>query len=248
MRPRALIFLAGAAVLGTVLIIGMTALPDYGHYPGPYGLVLNGVAVSQRGATDVVTAVNFDYRAFDTLGEEFILFGSVLAITILLRELRGGRRANAASEEEHRFAGASELLRGAGVALLGGLVVLGGYVVTHGTLTPGGGFQGGVVLAAAPLALFLAGRTLTLKLLPPQHATEVVESAGAVGYALIGLGGLVFARAFFENFLPAGTPGSLLSGGTMPLSNIAVALEVGGAFLVLWTEFVDQALIVPSEG
>jgi multicomponent Na+:H+ antiporter subunit B len=247
-RPRSVIFLGAAALLGTVLIFGLTGLPDFGHYPGPYGLVLDGVAVSQRHATDVVTSVNFDYRAFDTLGEEFILFGSVLAVVILLRELREGERAGSAAEDEHRFAGASDLLRGAGVALLGSLVVLGGYVATHGTLTPGGGFQGGVVLATAPLALFLAGRALTVRLLPPQHAVEITEAAGAAGYAFIGVAGLVFASAFLENFLPFGTPGSLLSGGTMPLSNIAVAFEVGGAFLVLWREFIDQALLVPPGG
>ncbi len=37
------------------------------------------IAVPERHATAVVTSINFDYRAFDTLGEEFILFAAVLA-------------------------------------------------------------------------------------------------------------------------------------------------------------------------
>lgn len=42
---------------------------DYGpvgHYAGPYGDVLNSLSVYQRHATDVVSAINFDYRGFDT--------------------------------------------------------------------------------------------------------------------------------------------------------------------------------------
>ena len=58
------------------------------------------------------------------------------------------------------------------------------------------------------------------------------------------LGGLIFAGVFFKNFLPLGTPGKLLSAGMMPLNSIAVGLEVTGAFLLTWTEFLDQSLIV----
>ena len=38
------------------------------------------MAVPERSTTDVVTAVNFDYRGFDTLGEEFILFAAVIGV------------------------------------------------------------------------------------------------------------------------------------------------------------------------
>jgi hypothetical protein len=49
---------------------------------------------------------------------------------------------------------------------------------------------------------------------------------------------------YLKNFLPLGTPKMLLSAGMMPLNSIAVGLEVTGAFLIVWTEFLDQALIV----
>jgi len=57
----------------------------------------------------------------------------------------------------------------------------------------------------------------------------------------------MFAGVFFRNFLPLGTAGELLSAGTMPLSNIAVGLEVCGAFVLIWTEFLDQALLIGGE-
>jgi multicomponent Na+:H+ antiporter subunit B len=247
-RIRTAVFVAAAAVAAVVLVAAYSGLPDFGHYHGVYGVVLNLVAVPERHATDVVTAVNFDYRAFDTMGEEFILFASVIGLAIILRERRGEHaRAPDRAGDEHHFEGTSAALSVTGLALVGPALVVGGYIVTHGTLTPGGGFQGGVILAAALLVVFLAGEYLVVKLIAPHAMVEAAEAAGAAGYAMVGLGGLIFAATFFKNFLPLGTAGELLSAGTMPLSNIAVGLEVAGAFVLLWTEFLDQALVIRGE-
>lgn len=244
-RGRLVLFGASGAVLAVVLIGGFAGLPAFGDYHGVYGQVLNGLGVTERHATDLVTALNFDIRGFDTLGEEFILFGSVLGVVLILRNLRDEEEHPHQEEAgEHHFAGASEALKAASLGLIPALIALGVYVVVHGALTPGGGFQGGVVLAAGPLAVFVAGRYLRMKAVAPQPFVEASEALGAAGYGLIGLGGLIFVGVFFKNFLPFGTPGHLLSAGTIPLASIAVGLEVSGAFLVAWTEFLDQALLV----
>jgi multicomponent Na+:H+ antiporter subunit B len=246
---RLVLFGASAVVLGVVLVVGAAGLPAFGHYHAVYGLLVDRIEPRLRRATDIVTALNFDLRAFDTLGEEFILFASVAGVAVLLRRLRReGEGQRATGAEDHTFAGASASLRLASLFLIPLIVALGGYVVIHGALTPGGGFQGGIVLAAGLLAVLLAGRYLTVKRVAPQWALEAAESAGAAGYTLIGLGGLVFAGVYLKNFLPLGTPAQLLSAGTMPLNSIAVGLEVTGAFLIVWTEFLDQALIVEGGG
>jgi multicomponent Na+:H+ antiporter subunit B len=244
-RARLALFVLAGAGFGVVLVYGLAGLPDFGHYHGVYGQVIAGIGVSVRHATDLVTALNFDLRGFDTLGEEFILFASVLGVVLILREMRGEHQAPHQEEaEEHSFAGASEALRALALALIPSLIALGVYIVVHGTLTPGGGFQGGVVLAAGPLAVFLAGRYLSMKLIAPHALVESAEAVGAAGYGFIGLGGLIFVGIFFKNFISLGIPGHLLSAGQMPLASIAVGLEVSGAFLVGWTEFLDQALLV----
>jgi multicomponent Na+:H+ antiporter subunit B len=223
----------------------MNGLPSFGHYHGVYGLIINRTALGLRHATDYVTALNFDIRAFDTLGEEFILFASVTGVAVLLRRLRRDTGIESSRGiEDHRFAGASSALRTASLVLIPLLVSLGWYTVLHGALTPGGGFQGGVILAAGPIAILLAGRYLALRRAAPEWALEALESAGAAGYTLIGLAGLIFASVFLKNFLPLGTPGKLLSAGMIPLNSIAVGLEVTGAFLLTWTEFLDQDLLV----
>ncbi len=244
MSRRARLWLFGVAGpgLAAVLVIGFRGLPAFGDYHGVYGRVVNGVELSMRHATDYVTALNFDLRAFDTLGEEYILFASVLGVTLLLRVMREEDEEYAAAGRG--IAGSSDAVRLLALILVPLLVGLGVYIVLHGALTPGGGFQGGLVLAAAPAALILAGRYLELKVLAPSWAIEAAEGIGAAGYALLGLGGLIFASVYFKNFLPAGNPGQLLSAGFMPLNSIAVGLEVMGAFLIVWTAFLDQALLI----
>ena len=245
-RARLLLFACAGPGLLAVLLVGLHGLPAFGDFHGVYGLLVDRIEPGERHATDIVTALNFDLRAFDTLGEEFILFASVSAVALLLRHLRDEDDGSEPSRSlaDHQFAGASDALRVLSLVLIPLLVSLGVYLALHGALTPGGGFQAGVVLAAGPLAILLAGRYLALKRIAPQWALEALDSAGATAYALIGLGGLVFASVYLENYLPLGTSGHLLSAGMMPLNSIAVGLEVTGAFLLTWTEFLDQDLLV----
>jgi multicomponent Na+:H+ antiporter subunit B len=245
----ALFSVAGSALL-VVLLIGLHGLPSFGDYHGVYGLTLARVEPPARHATDIVTALNFDLRAFDTLGEEFILFASVTGVALLLRHLRNEDEDSERRQgtDDHAFAGASSALAGLSLLLIPMLLALGGYLALHGQLTPGGGFQAGIVLAAGPLAILLGGRYLVLRRLAPEPLLEVLDSAGAAGYALVGLGGLIFSVEYLQNYLPLGKSGMLLSAGMMPLNSIAVGVEVTGAFLLVWTEFLDQALLVRRRG
>src|SRR3954470_18179415 len=120
-----LLFLPSAAGLLAGLLDALGRLPAFGHYAGPYGFVVNGVGVTERHATDLVAAVNFDYRAFDTLGEEFILFAAVLGIVVLLRSMRGEReKPSVHASESHTFSGASDALRGFALVLIAMLVTV----------------------------------------------------------------------------------------------------------------------------
>ncbi len=246
---RITLFLVGGAGLLAVLLIGLHGLPAFGDYHGALGHAVMARELRARHATDYVTALNFDLRAFDTLGEEAILFASVTGVVMLMRHMReedqSERRRRA---EDHRFQGASEALRVQALLMVTLIVAFGIYLDLHGALTPGGGFQAGVVLAAGPAVVMLAGRYLALKRIAPDWVEEALESSGAAGYALIGIGGLIFGGSFLENFLPYGTVDQLLSAGTMPVISIAVGLEVTGGLLLIFGEFLDQALLSTTEG
>jgi multicomponent Na+:H+ antiporter subunit B len=244
------IFAVAGMGMIVVVLLGFTGLPSFGHAHELYGALLNRTEDKLRHATDIVTALNFDIRAFDTLGEEFILFASVTGVSLLLRQLRGEEETGQEKKgmEEHAFAGASDGLKLVSLILIPIVVAEGAYLVFHGQLTPGGGFQGGVVLAAGPIAILLAGRYLSMKAVAPKVLLESSDSIGAACYAMIGLGGLIFVGTYLKNPLPLGSPGHLLSSGMMPLNSTAVGLEVAGAFLLTWTEFLDQTMIGSADG
>ena len=244
-RVRTTLFLAGAVGLAVFVLWGYAGLPDFGDYLGPYGDVLNAVAVPERHITDVVTAVNFDYRGFDTLGEEFILFAAVIGVVILLRAQRDEEE-----REPYEFAfgrsapRTSDAVRGLAIGLVGPTVVTGVYIVAHGHLTPGGGFQGGVVLATGLLLVYLAGEYAFLRRAAPKSLIEVGEAVGAGAFALIGFAGIVGGVAYLENVLPLGEIGALPSAGMVPLINLSVGLEVAAGFVLILVEFLEQTLMV----
>jgi len=240
---RRRLFVGGAAGLGALMLWGLAGLPDYRDFTPLYGQVINQVAVEERSTTAVVTAINFDYRGFDTLGEEFILFAAVLVLDLLLRRLREERSGppDARARHEHTTSAA---VRMATVLLVGPTVLLAVYITMHGHLTPGGGFQGGVIAATGLLLVYLGSDYPTMQRLRPLALVETAKAAGAGAFVLIGVAGLVAAGAFLENFLPLGEPGRLVSGGTIPLLSLAVGVEVSGGFVLLLSEFLDQLLVV----
>src|SRR5436309_1860362 len=109
------------------MLWGIFGLPAFGHYGGPYGDVLNAVAPTERQAQNVVSAINFDYRGLDTLGEEYILFGAVAATALLLRRLRGEIGIEASAPETS----ATDALRAWGLAVTACTLLFGLYMVLH---------------------------------------------------------------------------------------------------------------------
>lgn len=237
---RRAIALASLGGLGAALLLACVGLPDFGHPRGPYATAVIPLSLHARHVTSVVAAVTLDIRGIDTLGEELILFSAAAGATVLLRSQRAENDAREAIERHHELAERTPApVRGLGAALAGPVLVLGVYIVAHGQLTPGGGFQGGVILASAFLLVYAAGHFIR----KPISFVELGEAAGAGGYVLIALGGLVFAGAAMENFLPYGTTGELLSGGTIPVLNVTVGVEVCGAITVIVAELLDQAML-----
>ncbi len=242
-RLRMALFWIGAIALAASLLWAMGGLPKFGDYRGPYGTLLNVQAIDRRHVTNVVTAVNFDYRALDTLGEEFIFFASIVGLTLLLRQMRGEPKEP--TEEEPATAPwpmtpRAESLRWLGLGMAGVTVVFGVYIVIHAQLTPGGGFQGGAILGTGALLVYLTDAYRVFIRVSPQLMLEAAESTGAGGYVLIGLIPLAAGGLFLENFLPLGKTGQLVSSGIIALINLAVGLEISGGFVLLFQEFIGQ--------
>jgi multicomponent Na+:H+ antiporter subunit B len=248
-RQRLWAFLAGMTGLAAFYLWGLSGLPGFGDYPGPYGDIINRIAVAQTNATGVVSAVNFDYRGFDTVGEEFILFIAATGVATVLRRLRGERERAARDEAAGRHpAPTSEAVRMPALILTGPTLVMGWYLASHAQTSPSGGFQGGVVLATAFILVYLAGQFLAFKRISPVTLTDAVEAVGAGGFAAVGVSAVVMGLAYLTNVLPlGGTPGAVSSSGTIALISFFVGLEVAAAFILIVGELLDQTLLLREE-
>ena len=241
-RSRLLVFLPAGAVLAVVLTWALGALPHFGDYRGPYGYVLNQVAVPERHVTDAVTAVSIDYRGFDTLGEAFIFLVSVLGVAVVLRAQRNGPGQVEDYAPGRAVPPTSDAVRVLGLGLTPPTALFGIYVVLHGHLTPGGGFQGGVILATGALLIYLAGEFDELHGLYTEVTLERAQAFGAGSYVALGGLGLIAGSTFLANRLPLGRVGQVFSAGTVPLDNLAVGLEVAAGLVLLITAFLHQTL------
>lgn len=170
----------------------------------------------ETGASNIVTSVVVNYRAFDTLGEVTILFVAAIGLGAVL----AGQR-----EKRKRELEPASLVLNSGCRFLFPLILMfGAYIFIHGHLTPGGGFQGGAIIASAFLLVYLGCRKRRIN----RIWSKVVESVGGLVFIALGLVGLtVGSHYFFSNFLPKGEVYSLFSAGVIPIIYIAVGFKVG---------------------
>jgi multicomponent Na+:H+ antiporter subunit B len=217
------LFTAGLAFL----LLVIAAQIGFGDVPMRVGEGILAAAPGEVQAANIVTAVLLGYRGFDTLGELSILFAAATAVGLVL----GHRHAGAATDPPGGF-----ILRAGTQLLFPLLLVVGLYVIAHGHLTPGGGFQGGVILAAAFFLAVLADPSRGLA----QTAISLIEGLAGAVFILIGLWALVEDGEFLAPLLvDTGTLGKLISAGTLPLLSCAVGLKVGSELAGLMAHLSD---------
>ena len=112
--------------------------------------------------------------------------------------------------------------------------LLGVYIVLHGHITPGGGFPGGVIIAASVVMLLLAYGIERAEAKVSFLRAEVLESIGGLAIVFIGLVGLLLGIAFLENVFPKGTLGNLFSAGNLPLLYLAVGIKVTAGIILIF--------------
>jgi energy-converting hydrogenase B subunit I len=137
----------------------------------------------------------------------------------------------------------SRIVRTVTTLIYGFIIVYGFYVIVHGHLTPGGGFQGGAIAASAFALLVVTYGDQGVEDFLKKDILSLVESTGLIlfiAFAFFGLGVTFFynfmanSGGLFGNSAIIGiNPGDLNTGGTIPIMNIAVGLEVLAALGVI---------------
>ena len=173
------------------------------------------------GAANLVTAIVVTYRGLDTLGEVVILFLSAAIVSFLLK-LNKNEEDDEIRNKELRPS--SEILQTATRIFVPVIFMFGAYVFINGHLTPGGGFQGGAIIASGFVLMLLAKPNMKIN----HQLISTIESISGVSFVLIGILGILLAGGFLDNsIIGLGTFGTLLSAGAIPIIYIFVGLKVG---------------------
>lgn len=217
-RFLVLLFLFGLAAIFITLLL---------DYSPDNELNLTGSYYAQHsakdiGAANIVTAIIVTYRGLDTLGEVTVLFLTAAIVGMLLA--RGTHKGNLLQRDLPK---SGELLTTGSYLLVPLILLLGAYVFINGHLTPGGGFQGGAIIASAILLMLLTD--------PLQHFSHrlisTIESISGLLFISLGVLGIFFAGGFLDNrILPIGELGALFSAGAIPIIYSLIGLKVGAEF------------------
>jgi len=186
--------------------------------------------IEETGAVNIVTSVVVGYRAFDTLGEITILFTATIGLGALFGIYKK-KKVNLEIEPP-------SLIVFTGTRFLFPILILTGtYIIIHGHLTPGGGFQGGAIIASAFLLMYLGCKGKRIN----ENLSKVVEALGGLTFVALGIVGLITGKDFLFNFLSKGEPAALLSAGIIPIIYIAIGLKVGSELAGIIDNLIEKS-------
>ncbi|WGZ92564.1 MAG: MnhB domain-containing protein [Candidatus Thiothrix putei] len=225
-RFAVFLLLLGLGVIFAKLLLGYTASEELNLTARYYAEH----TAQDLGAANIVTAIIVTYRGLDTLGEVTVLFLTAAIIGMVLAQ---GRKQQAL---QRQLPASGELLTTGSRLLVPLILLLGAYVFINGHLTPGGGFQGGAIIASAALLLLL---TDPLKRFSHRLIARVEALSGLV-FITIGVLGMVYASGFLDSrLLPSGTFGTLFSAGVIPVIYSVIGLKVGAEFTSMLTNLAE---------
>lgn len=113
------------------------------------------------------------------------------------------------------------------------------YVQFHGDYSPGGGFQAGVLFAAAwILFVLIYGLKLGLEVIP-ERVMFVLSAVGVLLYATVGMAGVVLGGRFLDFDPLLGDPKHAQQAGIM-LVELGVGITVASVIMLIFTLFARR--------
>ncbi len=180
--------------------------------------------VERVNSPNLVTAIVVTYRGLDTMGEVTILFLTAAIIAFFLK--KGGAKRTLRLN--------SEILKTSAKLLVPIIVMLGIYIFINGHLSPGGGFQGGAVIASAVILMLLASPNTELN---HKFFERLESTSGLVFVGLAAMGALLGLGYLDNSILPLGEYGKLFSAGAIPVIYSFVGLKVGAELSNILNKF-----------
>ena len=244
--PIFVVILAGLALMYAALGMpefGSPEAPIHGHVAPRY-VEQSGTEV---GLPNIVTSVLASYRGFDTLGEVTVIFTAGIGVMLLLGLRR--RTADDGTIEDPPEPGDGHMrhhlvLRVTAKLLIPFILLFALYVQFHGDFGPGGGFQAGVIFAAAFVLYALVFGLKNAKRVVPENVARFFVAAGVLLYAGVGVAGLVLGGNYlYYNVLAHDDVHGQHLG--ILLIEFGVGTTVAAVMITLFFSFAGRAGIKP---
>lgn len=245
---RSLLPLLVVVITGGALIYGTLDMPGFGHPDNPVHQHVAPRYIEESpkevGLPNMVTSVLASYRGFDTLGETVVVFSAAIGVLALLGIKRrdpeqAGDNAIQANAEEN---GLSEhkVLQVVAKLIIPLILVFALYVQFHGDFGPGGGFQAGVIAAAALILYSLVfGIRNAFKVVSPS-ILKWLTPFGVLLYAGVGVLCMVMGGQFLDYNVLASDPLSGQHYGIIAIE-LGVGITVFAVMLNIFYAFSSQA-------
>lgn len=199
------------AITGALLIYAESDFPDFGSVDSPANSPesVSGYYLEHNdrdtGVPNVVTSVLADYRGYDTMFETVVIFTAGIAIIGILRltplgsDGKGPAPPRSGHPSRQGLHSGSDLIIATTCKMLIPVIQLFGlYVIAHGHHSPGGGFQGGVILGASFILLAISKDLDAALLRMSERRYLVLAVVGILIYAGIGLICMVLGGEFLN--------------------------------------------------
>ncbi|MFL0799359.1 MAG: DUF4040 domain-containing protein [Agarilytica sp.] len=195
-------------VTGFLLMYGTTDMPVFGNPSAPVNQHLATHFIeqsfSETGMPNIVTSVLASYRGFDTFGETVVIFTAGIGVLTLLgfSTKKGAPDFDSVVAPMHKH----KILRVVSKILIPPIFIFALYVQFHGDYGPGGGFQAGVIFAAAIiLYAMLFGLNIARRVIN-QPVVQMLSAIGVLLYGSVGIVSLVNGKNFLDYSVLADDP------------------------------------------
>jgi len=195
--------------VGVLLLIASLELPEWGESNSPASSHVSPhyieKSLEETSVPNLVTSVLADYRGYDTLFEIIVIFCAGITVLTVMRRtfISKVKYSNPRPDRED----SDIILQSAARLLVPVMQVFALYVVAHGHHSPGGGFQGGVILGASFILLAVAYDLKTVFKYFNENSILLLSVVGVLIYAGIGIACMFLGQNFLSYAAFAKLPG-----------------------------------------
>jgi len=242
-RHKPVLALVVVVITGALLIYGTLDMPYFGSADAPiHGHVapryIND-SMQEIGVPNIVTSVLASYRAFDTFGEVVVIFTAGIGVLTLLSVVRLPEDVTKSYSLNDSMYEQQLILRIVTKMLIPFILLFALYVQFHGEYGPGGGFQAGVIFAAAIILYAMVFGLRTSRRVINQPFIQLAAAMGVLFYGSIGLVSLLNGGNFLDYSVLNADPIAGQHLGIL-LIELGVGCTVASVMLIIFFNFAGR--------